>query len=205
VFSTQELYRLLQEDLEYPGSSHDFGRDIIPRALADSRVFSFPFAEGSPGASAYWRDVGTVDALWQANMELIGVSPELNLYDDDWPIWTHQRQVPPAKFVFDDDGRRGTAVDSMVAGGSIVSGAQVRRSLLSAEVRVHSHCELSDAVIFPEVDIGRHCTVRRALIDRGCRLPPNTEIGCDPEEDRARFRVTPGGVVLVTRDMLGQE
>ena len=204
VFSTQVLFRQLRASWENPATDHDFGRNIIPDALDSCKVCAFHFSDGETGDNSYWRDVGTIDALWRANLELIGVSPELNLYDRNWPIWTYQAQVPPAKFVFDDDNRRGMAVDSMVAGGSIVSGSQLRHSLLFSHVRVHSYCEIEDTVLFPQVDIGRHCTIRRALIDRGCRIPAHTTIGCDPEADRARFRVTEEGVVLVTREMLGQ-
>jgi glucose-1-phosphate adenylyltransferase len=137
-------------------------------------------------------------------MELVGVSPELNLYDRDWPIWTYQDQVPPAKFVFDDDGRRGYAVDSMVAGGCIVSGSSVRRSLLFSKVNVHSFSQIEDSVLLPDVDVGRGCTIRRAIIDKGCRIPPDTCIGIDSDQDAARFQVCPNDVVLVTPDMLGQ-
>ena len=204
IFDTEALFQQLQSSWENPDTDHDFGRNIIPDALAAFKVCAFHFTDGSSGDNSYWRDVGTIDALWKANLELIGVSPELNLYDREWPIWTYQAQVPPAKFVFDDEGRRGMAVDSMVAGGSIVSGSPLRHSLLFSGVRVHSYCDIEDAVIFPDVDIGRRCIIRRALIDRGCRIPPHTTIGCDPAADRARFRVTDGGVVLVTREMLGQ-
>jgi glucose-1-phosphate adenylyltransferase len=145
-----------------------------------------------------------VDAFWEANLELAGVTPELNLYDKSWPIWTYQDQVPPAKFVFDDEGRRGMAVDSMVAGGCIVSGSQVRHSVLFSNVDVHSFCEIEDSVIFPQVDIGRRCVIRKAVIDKGCKVPPDTQIGVDPEADARNFHVSAGGVVLVTPEMLGQ-
>jgi glucose-1-phosphate adenylyltransferase len=206
VFSTHVLFdELIRDHQSQSESSHDFGKDIIPSVINRLRVMAFPFKDPVAGKSAYWRDVGTIDALWQANLELIGVSPELNLYDSDWPIWTYQEQLPPAKFVFDDENRRGTAVDSMVAGGCIVSGALVRHSLLFSQVQVHSFSEVTDSVIFPDVDIGRNCRVNRAVIDRGCRIPPGTNIGVDEAEDRKRFHVSPKGVVLVTPEMLGQD
>jgi glucose-1-phosphate adenylyltransferase len=143
--------------------------------------------------------------LWESNLELTGITPELDLYDEAWPIWTHQEQVPPAKFVFDDDGRRGIAIDSMIAGGCIVSGSKVHHSLLFPRVRVHSYCEINDSVVFPNVEIGRHCKIRKALIDRYCKIPEGTVIGYDAAEDKKRFHVSPKGVVLVTPDMLGQD
>ena len=204
IFRTAVLIDELLRDADSDSSSHDFGGDIIPDVIQRRRLVAFPFREDPGGRSAYWRDVGTVDAFWEANLELIGVSPELNLYDRDWPIWTYQDQVPPAKFVFDDEGRRGTAVDSMIAGGCIVSGSSVRHSLLYCNVHVHSYSDIEDAVIFPEVRIGRNCTIRKAVIDKGCNIPPNTSIGVDPQEDAARFHISEGGVVLVTPEMLGQ-
>ncbi|GGY77010.1 glucose-1-phosphate adenylyltransferase [Marinobacter zhanjiangensis] len=205
VFSTRILFEELERDHELTTSSHDFGKDIIPSMIARRRVVAFPFRDPIRETGAYWRDVGTIDALWQANLELIGVSPELDLYDPEWPIWTYQEQLPPAKFVFDEDGRRGTAVDSMVAGGCIVSGATVRNSLLFSQVRVHSYSEVNDSVIFPDVDIGRNCEIRRAVIDRGCRIPEGSRIGFDPEADSERFHVSPKGIVLVTPEMLEQD
>jgi glucose-1-phosphate adenylyltransferase len=204
VFRTEALIEELLADAESTYSQHDFGGDIIPGVIQRLKVNAFPFREGPDGHRAYWRDVGTIDAFSEANLELIGISPELNLYDRDWPIWTYQDQVPPAKFVFDDEGRRGMAVDSMVAGGCIVSGSGVRHSLLFSNVHIHSYSEVEDSVIFPEVQIGRHCTIRKAVIDKGCIIPPDTRIGVDPEEDAGRFHVSPGGVVLVTPEMLGQ-
>jgi glucose-1-phosphate adenylyltransferase len=205
VFSTEALIEELLRDAEDPGSKRDFGGDIIPGNIERRRVIAYPFREPDDDHRAYWRDVGTVDAFWEANLELIGVSPVLNLYDSSWPIWTYQEQDPPAKFVFDDDGRRGMAVDSMVAGGCIVSGSMVRHSLLFSSVHVHSYCNIEDSVIFPEVDIGRRCDIRKAVIDKGCVIPPDTRIGVDPEEDAQRFHVSEGGVVLVTPEMLSQK
>ncbi|WP_166260712.1 glucose-1-phosphate adenylyltransferase [Marinobacter salicampi] len=204
VFSTKVLFGELERDHKL-NSSHDFGKDIIPSIIGRLRVVAFPFLDPVRETGAYWRDVGTVDALWQANLELIGVSPELNLYDPKWPIWTYQEQLPPAKFVFDEDGRRGMAVDSMVAGGCIVSGATVRNSVLFSQVFVHSFSEVNDSVIFPDVDIGRNCQIRRAVIDRGCRIPEGSRIGINLEEDHQRFYVSPKGIVMVTPEMLNQD
>ena len=204
VFRTEVLIDELLRDADSAGSSHDFGGDIIPDVINRLKVTAFPFREGPDGNHAYWRDVGTIDAFWEANLELIGLRPELHLYDRDWPIWTSQDQVPPAKFVVDDEGRRGMSVDSMVAGGCIVSGSSVRHSLLFSNVHVHSYSEIEDAVIFPEVEIGRGSIIRKAVIDKGCNIPPGTRIGVDPAEDATRFHVSEGGVVLVTPEMLGQ-
>jgi glucose-1-phosphate adenylyltransferase len=156
--------------------------------------------EGRP----YWRDVGTIDAYWEANLDLVKVTPDLNLYDEQWPIWTYQEQLPPAKFVFDDNDRRGAAIDSMVSGGCIVSGSTIRRSLLFSRVRVHSYCTIEDSVILGNVDIGRGAVVRRAVIDKHVRIPEGMSIGVDAETDRRRFHVTPQGVTLVTPEMLGE-
>ena len=205
VFNTRFLFEQLIKDADNSGSSHDFGHDIIPNIIQQYRVFAYPFRDVQSGRQAYWRDVGTVDAFWAANLELIGVTPELNLYDVDWPIWTYQEQMPPAKFVFDDKDRRGTAIDSMVSGGCVISGATVRHSLLFSNVKVNSYALLQHAVVLPDVRIGRHCRIRNAVIDKGCLVPPGTVIGEDLEQDAERFHVTPGGVVLVTPEMLGQE
>jgi glucose-1-phosphate adenylyltransferase len=205
IFNTQLLIPILIADAEDPNSTHDFGRDILPRIISKYRVFAFNFIDENKKEALYWRDVGTVDAYWQANMELIRVTPELNLYDREWPIWTYQEQLPPAKFVFDDDdGRRGTALDSMVSGGCVISGGTLRRSLLFSDVHLHSRALIEDSVVLPSVDIGRKSVVRRAIIDRHCRVPPGSRIGVDPEEDRRRFHVTAGGITLVTPEMLGQ-
>jgi glucose-1-phosphate adenylyltransferase len=148
--------------------------------------------------------VGTIDAFWSANLELIGITPELNLYDDNWPIWTYQAQEPPAKFVFDDDGRRGTAVDSMVSGGCLISGSTVRHSVLFSNVNVHSYAIVENSVVLPDVNIGRNCRLNNVVIDKGCDIPPDTVIGEDLEEDAKKYEVSPNGVVLVTPEMLGQ-
>jgi len=204
IFNTRVLIDELIRDANTEGSTRDFGHDIIPGNIRERKVSAYPFRNGSNGEAAYWRDVGTLDAFWAANLELIGISPELNLYDNRWPIWTYQDQVPPAKFIFDDENRRGMAVDSMVAGGSIISGSSVRHSMLFSDVRLHSYSEIEDSVIFPNVEIGRHCEIRKAVIDKHCEIPRGTQIGVNPEEDARRFHVSPGGVVLVTPEMLGQ-
>jgi glucose-1-phosphate adenylyltransferase len=205
VFNSKTLFEELTKDHDLSSSSHDFGKDIIPSVIKRLRVCAFPFRDPVSNKVAYWRDVGTIDSLWQANMELIDVSPELNLYDLDWPIWTYQEQLPPAKFIFNDADRCGTAVDSMLAGGCIVSGAKIEHSLLFSQVHVHSYSTVQDSVVFPDVEIGRHCQIRSALIDRGCRIPEGTRIGFDREQDEARFHVSPKGIILVTPEMLGQD
>lgn len=205
IFNTQFLYEQLTADAEDANSSHDFGKDIIPKIIETRRVFTHPFRDIETGKQAYWRDVGTVDVFWDANMELVSVTPELNLYDKNWPIWTYQEQLPPAKFIFEDPDRTGMAVDSMVSGGCIISGAKVIHSLLFSNVKVHSYSVLEDAVVLPNVEIGRNCQITKAVIDKGCILPPNTVIGADPAKDAERFYVSPQGVVLVTPDMLGQQ
>ncbi len=197
VFNTRFLFEQLIKDADDKNSSHDFGYDIIPSIIDRYRVFAYPFRDAQSGRQAYWRDVGTVDAFWAANLELIGVTPELNLYDQDWPIWTYQEQMPPAKFIFDDEERRGMAVDSMVSGGCVISGATVRHSLLFSNVKVNSYSVLQHAVVLPGAEIARHCRIQNAVIDKGC--------GENPDRDAEHFHVTPGGVVLVTPEMLGQE
>lgn len=204
VFNRKFLFEQLIKDADTPGSTHDFGKDIIPKVIHNYRVFAYPFADPSSGKQAYWRDVGTIDAFWNANLELIDVVPPLNLYDRSWPIWTYQEQLPPAKFVFDDDDRRGMAVDSMVSGGCVISGSYVRKSLLFSNVRVNSYCRVEESVILPNVDIGRRCRITRAVIDKGCKIPEGTVIGEDPKADAERFYVSEGGIVLVTPEMLGQ-
>jgi glucose-1-phosphate adenylyltransferase len=204
VFNTAFLFRQLERDSTNLNSTHDFGRDIIPSILAESRVYAYPFRDPETGAQPYWRDVGTLDAFWEANMELVGITPELNLYDEEWPILTYQRQLPSAKFVFQGAEREGKAVDSVVSGGCIISGALLNRSLLFSQVKVHSYSVVEESVVLPEVDIGRHCRIRRAIIDRGCHLPDGIVVGEDPVADAARFRLTENGIVLITPEMLGQ-
>jgi glucose-1-phosphate adenylyltransferase len=204
IFNTGFLFEQLIRDADTPRSTHDFGKDVIPAVVGRYSVFAYPFASGPHGEPAYWRDVGTVDAYWHANMEMVAVTPELNLYDREWPILTYQEQLPPAKFVFDDDNRRGMAVDSMVSGGCIISGALLRRSLLFSSVHIEAYSELHDCVVLPEVQIGEHCHLHRCIVDKGCVIPPNTVIGADRAADEKRFHVSPEGVVLVTPEMLGQ-
>ena len=204
VFSTEFLMQRLIEDAADHNSSHDFGKDIIPASIKDSRVMAYPFRNGD-GEPAYWRDVGSVDSYWRANMELCEVSPELNLYDRDWPVWTYQTQNPPAKFIFDDEGRRGEAIDSLISAGCIVSGARVKRSVVFFGTIIEQYSLIKDSVILPKVTIGSNCRIQNAIIDESCIVADNTVIGEDLEEDRKRFYVTPGGVVLVTPDMLHQD
>lgn len=205
IFNKAFLFEQLIKDADLTKSAHDFGNNIIPSLIDKYRVFAYPFIDAQSGTQAYWRDVGTVDAFWEANLELIGVVPDLNLYDADWPIWTYQEQAPPAKFVFDDEDRRGMAVDSMVSGGCIVSGAKVRHSLLFSHVHVDSYSKIEDSVILPHVKIGENCRIRRAVLDKGCHIPAGTSIGYNAVEDAKRYHVSPNGIVLVTPDMLGQE
>lgn len=205
IFNPEFLYEQIIKDADTSGSSHDFGKDIIPSIIERYRVFAYPFRNNQTGAQAYWRDVGTVDSFWEANLELIGVTPELNLYDTDWPIWTYQEQLPPAKFVFDDENRRGMAVDSMVSGGCIISGAVVRHSLLFSNVVINAYSSVEDAVILPNVTIGQHCRLKKVILDKGVHVPDGTVIGEDHELDAKRFFVSPGGVVLVTPEMFGEE
>lgn len=205
VFNKGFLFEQLIKDADTRESTHDFGKDIIPGVIGRYRIVAHSFRDPRSGEQAYWRDVGTLDAFWQANLELIGVTPPLNLYDKHWPIWTYQEQLPPAKFVFDDDDRRGMAVDSMVSGGCVISGAVVRHSLLFSNVRVNSYSSVQDSVILPDVDIGRHCHINRAVIDRFCQIDEGTRIGFDAEADRrAGFYVTESGITLVSPEMLGQ-
>ncbi len=206
VFNTGFLFEQVIKDADTPGTNHDFGRNVIPSIIRNYRVYAYPFRDPSTQQQAYWRDVGTLDAFWEANMELITVIPQLNLYDELWPIFTHQSQVPPAKFVFDDPDRRGEAIQSMVSGGCIVSGATVRKSLLFSNCRIHSYSKVTDSVVLPDVRIEQKCRVNRAIIDRGAVLPDGTVVGEDANADRARgFRVTDSGLTLVTAEMLGQQ
>ena len=206
AFSANFLYSELQRDHDAGGSAHDFGRDVIPdlvnRGLAVAHRFEDSCVTTTPEAEPYWRDVGTIDAYWAANLDLVMPTPSLDIYDPNWPIWTYQQQLPPAKFIFNDDDRRGVAIDSMVSGGCIVSGAQVVNSLLFSSVRVNSYARTSDAVILPEVDIGRHARLSKVVIDRGCQIPEGLVVGEDPALDAKRFYRSDGGVVLISPDML---
>jgi glucose-1-phosphate adenylyltransferase len=194
VFNARFMFEQLCLDATRPDSLHDFGRNIIPSVIETHRVFAFPFRDENRKKDAYWRDVGTLDAYFEANMDLVSVDPELNLYDHQWPIRTYQPSFPPPKFVFAEEGphaRRGEALDSVVCSGSIISGGQVRRSIVGPNVRINSYASLEETILFEGVDIGRHARVRRAIIDKGVRIPAGTEVGFDPEQDRARgFLVT---------------
>jgi glucose-1-phosphate adenylyltransferase len=200
LFNTDVLIPVLLKDAEDPTSSHDFGHDILPRMVDEYRVYSYNFIDENKKEALYWRDVGTLEAFYEANMDLVAVSPVFNLYDSSWPIRTHQRQYPPAKFVFSDPNRTGTAVDSIVSSGCILSGGAVRNSVLSPDVRVNSYCEVDESIIFSHVNIGRHCRIRRAIIDRDVHIPEGTIIGYDTEADRQRYFVTESGITVVTRD-----
>ncbi len=203
VFNMRLLESVLAEDAARETSEHDFGKNVLPDAIAAGRqVFAYPFQDVQTRAQSYWRDVGTVDAYYDANLELVHVKPELNIYDEDWPIWTYQVQQPPAKFILDEDGRRGAAINSMVSGGCIISGAVVRESLLFSNVRVEERTSIQRSMILPNVAIGSGCTITRAIVDEGCEVPEGTAIGVDREADARRFHVTEKGVVLVTPDML---
>lgn len=204
VFSTRFLYETLSEDAGDGSSSHDFGKDIIPARIKDSMAMAYAFRDEKTGLPAYWRDVGTLESYWRANMELCAVEPELNLYNRAWTIWTYQTQNPPAKFVFDEDGRRGEAIDSLVSAGCILSGAKVKRSVVSFAVTIESHSFIKDSVILPKVTIGKNCRITRAIIDKETEIPDGTIIGEDIEEDRKRFHVSEEGIVLVTPEMMGQ-
>jgi glucose-1-phosphate adenylyltransferase len=208
VFTADYLYQLLDADLANPESNHDFGKDIIPLAVSEGRAVAHPFgmscvpAEEPGGSAAYWRDVGTVDAFWAANLDLASISPALNIYDREWPIWTHQEQLPPAKFVHDANGQHGITFNTLVSGGCIVSGSHVSNSVLFSDVRVHSFCDIDQSVILPNSEIGRNSRLRKVVIDRGCNIPDGMVIGEDPALDAERFNRSESGVVLVTREML---
>jgi glucose-1-phosphate adenylyltransferase len=202
VIGLDRLEKLLEDDAANARSSHDFGKNIIPPSINKMRVFAYPFQDVETRAQAYWRDVGSLDAFYEANMELVALNPELNIYDHQWPIWTYQAQQPPAKFVLDEDGRRGMAVNSMVTGGCIISGAYVAQSLLSTDARIEEGSRVENAVLLPGVSVGRRCNVKRCIIDENCSIPDGLQIGYDIESDKQRFYVTEDGVVLVTPDML---
>ena len=200
LFNTDVLIPVLLKDAEDPDSSHDFGKDILPRMADDYRVYAFDFVDENKKEALYWRDVGTLEAFYDANMDIVSVSPVFNLYDADWPIRTHQQQYPPAKFVFAEAGRTGTALDSIVSSGCIISGSTVRNSVISPDVRVNSYSEIDASILFSHVNIGRHCRIRRAIIDRDVHIPEGTTIGFDTEADRQRYFVTDSGITVVTRD-----
>ncbi|SIQ14887.1 glucose-1-phosphate adenylyltransferase [Aeromonas veronii] len=206
IFDAEYLYQLLEEDITNEQSHHDFGMDVIPRVVKEGTAFAHPFGMSCvgccPDRRPYWRDVGTVDSFWEANMDLASVTPELDIYDQDWPIWTSQNMTPPAKFVQDRNGQHGMTINSMFAGGTIVSGSFILSSVLFTNVRVDSFCTLDQAVIFPGVEIGAGCRLRRVVIDKGCKLPEGTVIGENADEDARRFHRSEQGIVLVTQGML---
>ncbi len=203
VFTARFLFEQLCLDATRPGSAHDFGHNIIPSIINTHRVYAYPFRDENRKQDAYWRDVGTLDAYFEANMDLVAVDPLLNMYDHQWPIRTYHPTFPPPKFVFAAEGpdaRRGQALDSIVCQGGIVSGGQVERSILGANVRINSFARVDDSILFEGVDIGRHAKIRRAIIDKGVRIPPGASVGYDPEEDRARgFTVSEGGVTVIAK------
>jgi glucose-1-phosphate adenylyltransferase len=209
LFDRSFLEELLRADARDPASGHDFGKDILPRLVKQGgTVYAHLFSESCVNMTRglpYWRDVGTLDAYWEANIDLTHVIPDLNMYDQAWPIWTYQEQLPPAKFVFDDDKRRGQALDSLVSGGCIVSGSRVKRSLLFSNVHVHSYCDIEDCVILPGVDVGRGVVLKRVVVDGHCALPPGLIAGVDPVDDARRFHISAKGVTLITAEMLGQQ
>jgi len=198
IFDTAVLMRELVKDAE-EGTSHDFGRDIIPKLVTGGdRVYAYLFWDENKKESKYWRDIGTLDAYYEASMDLIQVDPVFNLYDPDWPLRTYQPQFPPAKFILNEDGRRGHALDSIVSMGCIISGSEIRRSILSPGVRVHSYCQIDDSIVMPNATVNRHVKMRKTLIDRNVEVPRGAVIGYDPDEDRRRHTVSEGGVVVVT-------
>jgi glucose-1-phosphate adenylyltransferase len=199
IFNTQFLIPILIADAEDPNSSHDFGHDILPKIIEKHRVFAYNFIDENKKEALYWRDVGTLDAYYEANMDLVSVTPVFNLYDKTWPLRTWQHQYPPAKFVFADADRMGTALDSVVSSGSIVSGGRVKNSILGYDVRVNSFCDVEDSIVYNHVNIGRYSRIRRAIIDRHVTLPEHTVIGYNLDEDRQRYHVTEGGIVVVLR------
>jgi glucose-1-phosphate adenylyltransferase len=203
IFSMEYLTKALIHDAEDQASQHDFGKNIIPNAIRHAKAIAYPYLN-SLGEPAYWRDVGSIHSYWKANIELCDIEPELNLYERDWPIWTYQTQHPPAKFIFDDEGRRGEAIDSLISAGCILSGGRVKRSILFFLSRVEEGSLVKDSVILPKVQIGRNCVIKRAIIDKSCVIPDGMQIGVNLEEDKKRFHVTPNGIVLVTPNMLGQ-
>ena len=205
IFTADYLYKMLEEDIQTPGSEHDFGKDIIPKAVGEGQVVAHFFQDScvynSEKAPAYWRDVGTIDAYWEANIDLTATVPELNLYDRSWPIWTYQEQLPPAKFVHNEANRRGEAIESSVSAGCILSGS-VHNSLLFSNCRVHSYTQIHGAVLLPEVQVGRNVRLTKVVVDRGCRIPDGLVVGEDPDDDARRFYRSEGGVTLITPRML---
>ena len=203
VFNSEFLFEQLEKDCSNEGSSHDFGHDIIPSIIQEHNVFAFTFKDPGSTNQPYWRDIGTLDSYWEANMELVEPEPQLDLYDTDWPIWTYQEQLPPAKLIFDNDERRGMALDSTISCGCIISGSTIRKSLLFSSVHTHSHSVIEESILMHDSDIGKYCKLRRVVVDSQCKIPAGLVIGYDKEQDIANgFRVSEKGITLVTRDML---
>jgi len=203
IFNTEFLFEQLERDAQDKGSARDFAHDIIPNIIKHHKVFAFPFSDPTHEAQPYWRDVGTIDSFWEANMDLVEPTPQLDLYDRNWPIWTYQEQLPPAKFIFNDEDRRGAAIDSTVSEGCVISGSMVKKSVLFSNVHVHSYCTIEDAVVLPDTVVERNSVIKRAVIDRGCIIPEGLSIGVDHQQDIDNgFRVSKNGIVLVTNDML---
>ncbi|PTW50266.1 MULTISPECIES: glucose-1-phosphate adenylyltransferase [Rhodovulum] len=206
VFDWKFLRALLIEDADNPGSSHDFGTDLIPGIVKGGKAMAHRFTSSCvkdrADSPAYWRDVGTIDAFWKANIDLTDFTPDLNLWDKSWPIWTYSESVPPAKFVHDEEDRRGSAVSSMISGGCVISGTEVRNSLLFTMVHTNSYAVLDHAVVLPYVEVGRRARLKNVVIDRGVVIPQGLVVGEDPEEDAKWFRVTEGGITLITQSML---
>jgi len=201
IFKADVLIRALEQDAAVQESQHDFGKNIIPSLIQGAPVYSYRFYDENKKASKYWRDIGTLDAYFEASMDLCQVNPEFNLYDPEWPLRTYQPQAPPAKFVFAEEGQRcGQALDSIISGGCIISGSRVSGSILCPNVRVHSFCDIDQTILMPGVRVGRHARLRRAIIDRDVLIPRGALIGFDPEEDRRRHSITEGGVVVVTAE-----
>ena len=201
IFKADLLVRTLEEDAVRPDSQHDFGRNIIPALIDSAPVYAYRFYDENKKASKYWRDIGTLDAYFEASMDLCQVNPEFNLYDPEWPLRTYQPQAPPAKFVFAEEGQRcGQALDSIISSGCIISGSRVSGSILCPNVRVHSFCEIDQSILMPGVRVGRHARLRRAIVDRDVLIPRGALIGFNPDEDRRRHTVTEGGIVVVTSD-----
>ncbi len=200
IFNTDVLLKALIADADDPDSKHDFGHNILPNLLGRSKMMAWSFVDENKKEALYWRDVGTLDAYYEANMDLCSVSPVFNLYDKSWPIRTRARQYPPAKFVFGEPGRSGVAVNSVITAGVIISGGTVVNSVFSQDVRVNSYSEVEGSIVFSHVSIGRHCRIKRAIIDRDVHIPEGTIIGYDPVEDKRRYFVTPSGLTIVTRD-----
>jgi glucose-1-phosphate adenylyltransferase len=200
LFNTDVLLPALMKDAEDPTSKHDFGHNILPSLLGKYKMHAYNFVDENGQDALYWRDVGTLDAYYDANMDIASVSPTFNLYDGNWPMRTRVRQYPPAKFVFGEPGRTGMSINSIVSAGCIISGAVVRNSVLSQDVRVNSYSELDSSIVFSHVNIGRHCRIRKAIIDRDVHLPEGTVIGYDQNEDKRNYFVTPSGLTVVTRD-----